>query len=94
MTITKKKFTFYKTINSGYVLLSPPPAPLSPPDPSYQEQVPPLNSTSKGLTIAATPVVPMQRRAQLDQLRNGEKPQSLEVERLGAPPPWSGQEVG
>ena len=44
-------------INSGNALLSPHPAPPSPPDPSYQEQVPPLNSTSKGLTTAATPVV-------------------------------------
>ena len=61
LPITKETFAFYKNVNSGSALLSPHPAPPSPPDPSYQDEVLPLDSTSKVLGMAATPGVPVQK---------------------------------
>ena len=80
LPITEETFTLCKNVNSGSALLSPHPAPPSPPDPSYQDKSSLLTPPPKSSAWRPPQVSPSIRRAQLDQLRHSEKPKSWREE--------------
>ena len=58
LPITKETFAFYKNVNSGSALLSPHPAPPSPPDPSYQDKSSLLTPPPRAFTWRPSQVSP------------------------------------